>query len=95
MVKRITYHATRIHDQVYISYDDHGVRRPVEHSLPSQPVGDPQQRTYYRNMSRKDRHKAIVGKKDMFAHPTQPLVQSRQQLFHLRTDVECKVFLVS
>ena len=70
MVKRITYHATRIHDQVYISYDDDGVRRHVEHTLPSQPVGDPQQRTYYRNMSRKDRHKAIVGKKDMFAHPT-------------------------
>ena len=43
MVKRITYHATRIHDQVYISYDDHGVRRHVEHTLPSQPVGDPQQ----------------------------------------------------
>ena len=42
MVKRITYHATRIHDQVYITYDDHGVRRHVEHSLPSQPVGDPQ-----------------------------------------------------
>ena len=70
MVKRITYHATRIHDQVYISYDDHGVRRHVEHPLPSQPVGDAQQRTYYRNMSRKDRHKAIVGKKEMFAHPT-------------------------
>ena len=60
MVKRITYHATRIHDQVYITYDDHGVRRHVEHTLPSQPVGDPQQRTYYRNMSRKDRHKAIA-----------------------------------
>ena len=29
------------------------------------------------------------------SHPTEPLVQSRHQLFHLRTDVECKVFLVS
>ena len=33
--------------------------------------------------------------KNMLAHPTQPLVQSRHQLFHLRTDVECKVFLAS
>ena len=55
MVKRITYHATSIHDKVYISYDDHGVRRHVEHQLPSQPVGDPLQRTQLSNMSRKDR----------------------------------------
>ena len=61
MVKRITYHATSIHDKVYISYDDHGVRRHVEHQLPSQPVGDPSQRTQLGNMSRKDRQKAIVG----------------------------------
>jgi hypothetical protein len=55
MVKRITYHATSIHDKVYISYDDHGVRRHVEHQLPSQPVGDPLQLTQLSNMSRKDR----------------------------------------
>ena len=59
MGKRFTYHATRIHDRVFFSYDDQGIRRHVEHQLPSQPVGDPQERTHFRNMSRKDRHKAI------------------------------------
>jgi hypothetical protein len=59
MGKRFTYHATRIHDRVFFSYDDQGIRRHVEHQLPSQPVGDPQERTHFRNMSRKDRYKAI------------------------------------
>ena len=59
MGKHFTYHATRIHDRVFLSYDDHGIRRDVEHQLPSQPVGDPQARTYYRNMSRQERYKAI------------------------------------
>ena len=59
MGKRFTYHATRIHDRVFFSYNDHGIRRHVEHRNPSQPVGDPQARTYYRNMSRQDRYKAI------------------------------------
>ena len=53
MGKRFTYHTTRIYDRVFSSYDDHGIRRHVEHQLPSQPVGDPQARTYLRNMSLK------------------------------------------
>ena len=44
---------------MFFSYDDHGIQRQLEHRLPSQLVGDPQERTYFRNMSRQERYKAI------------------------------------
>ncbi len=69
LVKRKTYHAILMHDRVILRYNDQGVLRQVEHRLPSQPVGDLQGRTYFRNMSRKDRCKAIGAKMQPLLRP--------------------------
>jgi len=59
-VKRHTYTVRKEEGQMVLTYAVDGVTHRVEHPLPGRPSADAQERHFYRNLSRKERYKAIT-----------------------------------
>ena len=60
MVKRHTYTVRKEEGQMVLTYAVDGVTHRVEHPLPGRPSADAQERHFYRNLSRKEKYKAIT-----------------------------------
>ena len=60
MVKKRVYTVSHVNGHLVFSYDDQGVKQEVVHELPERATAAAQQRDFYRNMPRKERHKIIT-----------------------------------
>ena len=60
MVKQRVYTVSHVNGHLVLNYDDQGVKQAVVHELPARATAAAQQRDFYRNMPRKERHKIIT-----------------------------------
>ena len=60
MVKQRVYTTSHVGGKLQLSFEDQGARQQVLHELPDRPAAEAQQWHFFRNMSRKQRHKHIT-----------------------------------